>query len=92
MLCEKPMANTSAACVEMIDACKKANRKLMVAYRLQYEPHHREMIRLCRSKALGPIKTITAVNAQHQGDPNQWGCRTCASSRPSTPRRARGAR
>ncbi|MGK3987110.1 Gfo/Idh/MocA family oxidoreductase [Sorangium sp. So ce136] len=72
VLCEKPMANTSAECVEMIDACKKAGRKLMVAYRLQYEPHHREMIRLCRSKALGPIKTIMAVNAQHQGDPNQW--------------------
>ncbi|AUX45149.1 oxidoreductase [Sorangium cellulosum] len=72
VLCEKPMANTSAECVEMIDACKKASRKLMVAYRLQYEPHHREMIRLCRAKEIGPIKTIMAVNAQHQGDPNQW--------------------
>jgi predicted dehydrogenase len=72
VLCEKPMANTSAECVEMIDACKKAGRKLMVAYRLQYEPHHREMIRICRSKLLGPVKLIEAVNAQHQGDPNQW--------------------
>lgn len=72
VLCEKPMANTSGECAEMIEACKKAGRKLMVAYRMQYEPHHREAIRICRSKALGPVKLIQAVNAQNQGDPGQW--------------------
>lgn len=72
VLCEKPMANTSAECVEMIEACKKANRKLMIAYRMQYEPYNRQMIKLCRSKALGPVKMIQALNAQTQGDPNQW--------------------
>ena len=41
VLCEKPMANSSAEARRMVEACKAANRKLMVAYRIQYEPHHR---------------------------------------------------
>src|SRR5580700_800966 len=38
VLCEKPMAISSAECRSMIAACKKANVKLMIAYRIQYEP------------------------------------------------------
>ena len=34
VLCEKPMATTVADAQAMIDACRKANRKLMIAYRL----------------------------------------------------------
>jgi predicted dehydrogenase len=37
VLCEKPMANTVAECEGMIAACKKASRKLMIAYRCQLE-------------------------------------------------------
>ena len=36
ILCEKPMANSVAECQQMIDACDKAGRKLMIAYRIQY--------------------------------------------------------
>jgi predicted dehydrogenase len=72
VLCEKPMANTVAECDEMIAACEKARRLLMVAYRMQYEPHNREMIRLFRSGAMGTGKLIEAVNTQNQGDPAQW--------------------
>src|ERR1041384_995512 len=46
VLCEKPMAATSAECKQMIDAGKKANRKLMIAYRCRYEPLNREAIRI----------------------------------------------
>lgn len=38
VLCEKPMANTSADCQAMIDACRNAGKKLMIGYRCQYEP------------------------------------------------------
>src|SRR5215217_353100 len=34
ILCEKPMANSAADCRKMIDACKDAKKKLMIAYRL----------------------------------------------------------
>ncbi|WP_138501819.1 Gfo/Idh/MocA family protein [Nostoc sp. PA-18-2419] len=73
ILCEKPMATTVADAQQMIDACKQANRKLMIAYRCQYEPHHRAMIGMIRSKELGTIKVIQADNGQNQGgDLNQW--------------------
>jgi predicted dehydrogenase len=38
VLCEKPMAASLAECEAMIDAARKAERILGVAYRLHYEP------------------------------------------------------
>ncbi len=72
ILCEKPMANTSRECMQMIHACDEERRKLMVAYRLQYEPHHRKLIELARSKELGVLRAISAENGQNLGDPRQW--------------------
>ncbi|BAY09371.1 Gfo/Idh/MocA family protein [Calothrix sp. NIES-2098] len=73
ILCEKPMANTVEECQQMIDACKQANRKLAIAYRCQYEPHHRAIIQMVRSQELGTVKLIQADNGQNQGgDLNQW--------------------
>lgn len=72
VLCEKPMANTPAECEQMIAAGEKAKKKLMIAYRLQYEPHHREAIRMARAGELGQLRDIVASNAQTQGDPSQW--------------------
>jgi predicted dehydrogenase len=72
VLCEKPMAVSVAECQRMIDAAKAANKKLMVAYRLQYEPHHRKLIALARSGELGKLKGLLASNGQNQGDPQQW--------------------
>jgi len=46
VLCEKPMANTPAECQQMIDACGQANRTLMIAYRLRYEPFNRALTKI----------------------------------------------
>ncbi|MES2462497.1 MAG: Gfo/Idh/MocA family oxidoreductase [Armatimonadota bacterium] len=82
ILCEKPMANSVRECEQMIQACKEANRKLMIAYRIQYEPFNnavKKMVRASlgegdRSKAeLGQVKLMTMSNTQHQGgDLTQW--------------------
>jgi len=72
VLCEKPMANTPADCEAMIKAAKDANRKLMIAYRCQYEPFNREMIRMAREKELGQVKAITSEHGFNIGDPTQW--------------------
>ena len=72
VLCEKPMATNSRECIDMIAACEKAGRKLMVAYRIQYEPHNRLARDLVRRKQFGPVKLIQSVNAQRQGEPKQW--------------------
>jgi predicted dehydrogenase len=74
IFCEKPMATSSADCQNTIDACKQANRKLGIAYRCQYEPHHRAAIAMVRNKELGAIKLIQADNGQNQSSKNlkQW--------------------
>ena len=73
ILCEKPMANTVAECQQMIEACREAKRKLMIAYRLHYEPINTTAIRMCREKVMGEPRTINAeagfnMNVQ---DPNK---------------------
>jgi len=72
VLTEKPMANTPAECQQMIDAGRKANRKLMVAYRCRYEPYNQEAIRVARSNELGKTKVILADAGFNMSDPNQW--------------------
>lgn len=64
VLCEKPMEITSMRCQQMIDACKKADVKLMIAYRIQYEPMNRAIQRMVREKVFGPVKFVEAENGQ----------------------------
>jgi predicted dehydrogenase len=72
VLTEKPMANTPEDCQKMIDAGRKAGRKLMVAYRCRYEPYNKEAIRIARSGELGPTQVILANNGWRVTDPDQW--------------------
>ena len=72
VLCEKPMATTADDAREMIAACKRAERKLMIAYRCQYEINNTEVARRARAGEFGQIQLIDAVNTQNQGDPQQW--------------------
>jgi predicted dehydrogenase len=72
VLCEKPMAATSAEAQEMVDICEKAGVTLMIAYRCQYEPHNAEVTRMVRSGEFGALKLIEAHNGQVQDDAMQW--------------------
>ncbi|HZI25963.1 MAG TPA: Gfo/Idh/MocA family oxidoreductase [Chryseolinea sp.] len=60
VICEKPMALTVEDCDEMIAACKAANKMLSIGYRLHFEPHNLEMMRLGQQKKFGPIKRMIA--------------------------------
>jgi predicted dehydrogenase len=62
VICEKPMALSVADCNEMIDACKKADRRLSIGYRLHFEPHNMEMIRLGKEMSFGKINRMLADN------------------------------
>ncbi len=70
VLCEKPMAPTVADCQKMIDAGRTADRKLMIAYRLRYEPFNKKAIELCRSGEFGKLRVIEAENLQQTKAPN----------------------
>jgi predicted dehydrogenase len=72
VLCEKPMANSVADCQAMVDAMKRANRKLMIAYRSQYEPMDRMIAKMVKDRQLGPLREFIAGNSQNVGDPSQW--------------------
>jgi predicted dehydrogenase len=72
ILCEKPMANTSAECREMIAACKAAKVKLMVAYRIQYQPHNRYVRELLQKKKFGATKFIESTNSQSSANEKHW--------------------
>ena len=72
VLCEKPMSTNVADAQRMVDACKAANRKLMIAYRCQYLPEHRAIIDMARSKQLGGLRLIDAVNGQNNANNGQW--------------------
>jgi predicted dehydrogenase len=71
VLCEKPMAISSAECQEMVDACKTAKVKLMIAYRCHYDPTYLELGRVLQSGALGQIQAFESANG-FNARPNQW--------------------
>jgi predicted dehydrogenase len=72
VLCEKPMATSVPDCEAMVAACKSANRKLMIAYRSQYEPMDRMIANMVKENKLGALRDFVAGNSQNVGDPTQW--------------------
>jgi predicted dehydrogenase len=78
LLLEKPMAPTEAECQAMIDASKKGGAKLMVAYRLHFEPGNLKVIDLVKSGQIGDARLFTAILCQdlsadnHRANPKHW--------------------
>jgi predicted dehydrogenase len=72
VICEKPMALNAKEGQEMIDACKAANVKLLVGYRLHFEPKTLEIIRMRKEGELGKIKFFQGLSGFVIGDPGQW--------------------
>ncbi len=62
VLSEKPMATTVADAEAMIDACRKANKKLMIAYRCQFEPTNLHAMQMIRDGKLGVVQAIESAN------------------------------
>ena len=72
VICEKPMALNAKEGQEMIDACKKANVKLLVGYRMHFEPKTLEIIRMRKEGELGKILFFQGLCGFKIGDPAQW--------------------
>jgi len=85
VLCEKPMAVSSDEARAMIEACARADVKLMIAYRCQYEPANREVARLSRSGEFGRPRLIQSFNGQTSALPEQWRLRKALAGGGSLP-------
>lgn len=71
-ICEKPMAVNAKEGQEMVDACKKANVKLLVGYRMHFEPKTLEVIRMRKAGDFGKILFFQGLCGFTIGDPAQW--------------------
>jgi predicted dehydrogenase len=70
VICEKPMAVTVDDCDRMIAACRDAGKMLSIGYRLHFEPHNQEMMRIGNQKPFGDIVKIIADNGM--SDTEGW--------------------
>ncbi len=67
VLCEKPMAATSAQAREMIEGCRRAGRLLMIGCRSLFEPHNLRAIEACRKGELGAIRSVASEHGFSAG-------------------------
>lgn len=72
VICEKPMALNAREGQEMIDVCKQAKVKLLVGYRMHFEPHTLEIIRMRKQGDFGKITFFQGLCGFKIGDPKQW--------------------
>ncbi|HZG24713.1 MAG TPA: Gfo/Idh/MocA family oxidoreductase, partial [Chitinophagaceae bacterium] len=71
-ICEKPMCVNAKMGAEMVEACKKANVKLLVGYRMHFEPKTLEIVRMRKDGELGKVKFFQGLSGFTIGDPTQW--------------------
>lgn len=72
VICEKPMALNAKEGQEMVDACNAAGVKLLVGYRMRFEPNTLEIVRMRQSGELGKILFFQGLSGFRIGDPTQW--------------------
>lgn len=72
VICEKPMALNAKEGQEMVDHCKKKNVKLLVGYRMHFEPKTLEIIRMRKAGEFGKVQFFQGLSGFTIGDPTQW--------------------
>ncbi len=63
VISEKPMANTVAECDAMIAACRAAQVKLSIGYRLHFDPYHQTMMKMASDPATAPFLKMSGERA-----------------------------
>lgn len=72
VICEKPMAVNATEASEMVDACDKAGVKLLIGYRMHFEPKTLEIVRMRKAGDLGKVLFFQGLSGFRIGDPGQW--------------------
>lgn len=72
VICEKPMGLNAKEGEEMIRACAEAKVKLLVGYRIHFEPKTLEIVNMRQNGDFGEILFFQGQCGFQIGDPNQW--------------------
>lgn len=72
VICEKPMSVNAKDAQQMVDACKAANVKLLIGYRIHFEPKTLEIVRMRMDGELGKVRFFQGLSGFTIGDPTQW--------------------
>jgi predicted dehydrogenase len=72
VICEKPMAINAKEGQEMVDACRAAKVKLLIGYRMHFEPKTVEIIRMRKAGEFGQTTFFQGQSGFTIGDPTQW--------------------
>jgi predicted dehydrogenase len=72
VIVEKPMAMTPAECQKMIDAGKKAKKKLTIGFQYRYHPNTQFLKRAADAGQFGDIMFVRCQALRRRGIPN-WG-------------------
>lgn len=70
VLCEKPMASNGTECEEMIRAAEAGGIKLMIAYRLHFEPANLKAAGVVASGRIGEPRIFTSIFTQQVEEGN----------------------
>ncbi len=81
VLCEKPMATTLAEALDMVEAARRNQRELMIAYANRFRPEIILLQELVQQGKLGEIQTIRCAWLRQNGVPgtNTWFTRRALS-------------
>lgn len=82
VFCEKPMALTTADCWRMVNACEKANVRLMVGHKRRLRPAWARFIQLTGKSFVGqPLSIQMNAYCDYRGTPlpNSWWSRSALS-------------
>jgi len=66
------MSLNAAEGQEMVDACKKANVKLLIGYRMHFEANTLEIIKMRNAGEFGRTLFFQGLSGFKIGDPTQW--------------------
>lgn len=72
VICEKPMALNAREGQEMVNACQQAGVKLLVGYRMHFEPKTLDIIRMRNNGEFGNLLFFQGLSGFKIGDPKQW--------------------
>ena len=72
VIVEKPMAMTPAECQKMIDAGKKAKKKLTIGFQYRYHPNTQFLKRAADEGQFGDVMFVRCQALRRRGIPN-WG-------------------